>query len=224
PLVIGFVARNRHPAIAGGHLLGLLKTETPNVPDGADVFALVFGEMGLRTILNQRYSMPLRDLYHGVHVAWIAEKVHQDDRACARRYFSLYIPRVHVVGVVDIGKYRNTVLVQNGDDGAQVGYRRGDDLIAWIEIQRAQRYVNSSSPRSRGHTIRHTIGIRELFLERRNHLATDATEVLGDQSLTQQFELLDAKRMPALTFWRRAHHPIEDGVCDLLFNSSLKRG
>src|SRR5437899_5153866 len=102
------------------------------------------------------------------------------DRAGSWRDFSLDVSWIHVVGVIDIGEDWNGILIEYGDNCPEVSYRRRNDFVAGIEIQSSQCDVNSGGSRSRGHTIRHAVGICEFFLEGRDHLAADTAQILRD--------------------------------------------
>ena len=110
--------------------------------------------------------MAARDVHDRIHIRRAAGEVHSDDGFGFIRNLFLHGLRVERVAVgIEIGKDRNGVLEQNADDGAHIGDRRGDDLIAGRHTADAERHMHSRRAGGRRHTVRHIIDFREFLRE-----------------------------------------------------------
>ena len=84
---------------------------------------------------------------------------------------------------IEIGENRNGVLEQNADDGAHIGDRRGDDLIAGRHTADAERHMHSRRAGGRRHTVRHIVDFREFLREGFDFIAVPVKQ----RSLFQRF-------------------------------------
>ena len=138
PQVELFAVGDDNAAVARRHVLRLLKTETADVAERADVTPFVFGRVGLSAVFDQNHIVSFGDLSDPVHLARTPEQVNEDNRPRAFRDTRLDGLRCHVqCDRIDIRENGHCRLLQDRHDAAGVGDWRGDDLVAGIGVHRA---------------------------------------------------------------------------------------
>ena len=140
--VIG-VIRDCDTTCAGRHVLGLLQAKAPNISKRPDQLALVFREMGLGTILNHDQIMLSSDLENRVHICRIPEQMDSHNRSRFLCDVCLNAVRIEIVSIrQDIGKDRDTILIDNRQNRTEVCDWGRNNLIAGGRVNHTQGSVN----------------------------------------------------------------------------------
>lgn len=133
-------------------MLALLEAEATVIAQGADRTADVFGQRGLRGILNQRDPAVAGDPSQGLHVARLAKEMNGDGGPRAGRDPARDILRIQAIRVrTDVRENRQRILRQNRDDRTEIRDRRNDDLVAGFGVQGADGQVDGGRTRGGGH-------------------------------------------------------------------------
>ena len=137
------VVGDDHAALAGGDVLALLEAEAADGAERADLAAAVLGQKAWAQ--SSMTGMPLESASSMIAVMshGIAEEVGDDDRLGAVAEAGLDGLRRHVAGDrVDVGEDRDGALVEDRGQGAHVGDRRRDDLVAGLRVDGRDRGVD----------------------------------------------------------------------------------
>jgi hypothetical protein len=147
-------------------MFALLQTEATDLPDRADEFAFVFGEMGLSAVFNECQVVPFCDVNESVHVTRVASQVDDQNRFRSWRNQLLSAFRVNVARLrVNVGKNRDATFFQDGRDRPDVGDGRSDDFIAGVKLQSSDGKVDGSSARSASDGEADAVSLGEGFLK-----------------------------------------------------------
>ncbi len=139
------VAGDHQPAFTGGDMLALLQAVTADRPQGAHQLSLATGQISLGAVLNHGHVMPLGQGHNRRHVTRIAKQVRHNNGLgpVAQTGRDGLSGDVRGAGI-DIGKHRDSALIQNWGNRAHICDRRGDDLIARLGIDRGYRGMNGA--------------------------------------------------------------------------------
>ena len=126
------------PALSAcGGVFAAHQAEGRDVPDGADLSALVFGVVGLAGILDHDEVVGLGEFHNGVHVAWLSGDVPDDDGFRSVADPLLYGFRIHIEGFgIRVREDGDAVHHQNGRHGSGIGDGRGDDFASDVRAER----------------------------------------------------------------------------------------
>ena len=139
----GVVGRD-HAALARRHLLVRVEGEDRGVARAADAAAAVLAADGLAGVLDDREAVLLGDRAERVHVARVAEHVHGQDGARARRDGRLDGRRVeHERLGIDVGEDGRRALVEHAVGRGHERDRRRHDLVALADAGRAHEQVQA---------------------------------------------------------------------------------
>ena len=123
-------------------------------PQVADFAAADLGAERLGAVLDHRDAAAAGQLHDLAHSARVAEQVRDHDRLGARAEGGFDRVGGDVVGErIDVGEHGDRRLVEDGREGAHVGDRGGDDLVARLGIDRRDRRVE------RGRAVRAGVGV-----------------------------------------------------------------
>ena len=128
------------PAVAErAEVLGREEREATQIAHGAGPAALVFGADGLGRIFDHYQAAALCDRQDRVHFGTLTEQVHRHDGAGARADLTFDLRRVDIESRrIDIDKHRPRPQPGNRAGGGKERVRRGDDFVAWLNIDRHQ--------------------------------------------------------------------------------------
>ena len=145
PLAERLVVGQHHAAIAPG--TKVLGREERQRGHGAELAGVPPGAIheatradGLGTILDDGQTMPLGDRDDPLHRRHLPEEVHHHDRAGARRDRGLDgLWRDVERHRIDVGEDRNAAGIVDCPGRRKEGERRGDHLVARLQVERADR-------------------------------------------------------------------------------------
>ena len=168
------IGDDRSRVAVGTEVFSGVKAEGPGDANGAHAPPAEGREMRLRAVFHDVQSAALRDFHDDIHLRWLAEQMHRQDRLGARGDRRLDLRRVEIVAVV---------LHVHEDDlrsGQRDGFRRGDptvtrgdDLIAWPDAEHFQRDENGVRAIAAAHAVLHAVFLRVGFFKVGDILAAD---------------------------------------------------
>ena len=143
-----FVIDHQRAAFAAQQVLGFVKTEAAEMPDGAEIAAFVRRQQRLRGILDHQQVMALRDRHDGIHLAGQAGVMHHRNRLGARRDrgFDQFFVDIDGVGAhVDEHRHRAAQGKRVCRRYESVG--RHDDFVAGRDIAQYRRHIECAGTR-----------------------------------------------------------------------------
>ena len=157
------------------------------IPDGPDASSIVLGPPGLRTILDERDSMLIRNGSKCLHVAWLSCQMNRNDGSRARRNASAHGLWIERHGVrVHVCEHWNAVLPQDRKNGAHVRYRRYDELVFRLRVQRGHGKVNCGTPRRTSDGVSGTQPGSKLHFECFDHASAVAGKATRTEGLQHE--------------------------------------
>ena len=122
-------------AFAAGEHLVAVKREGGRLADAPHRPALVGGKRGLGRVFHHPQAVRAGHPHDRIHVGRLAEQVHHDDAAGARRDRRLDrvggdAPR----GGIDVDEHRLAAAIAHGVGGGDVGHRGHDHLVARLHV------------------------------------------------------------------------------------------
>ena len=161
----GVVGRD-HAALPRRHLLVGVEREHRGRAGAADALAAALAADGLAGVLDDREPVLVGDRAERLHVARVAEDVHRQDPARARRDRRLDGRRVEHERVgIDVGEDGRRALVEHHVGRGHERDRRGHDLVARADARGAHEQVQAGGAARDGDGVLAAAEGRELLLE-----------------------------------------------------------
>ena len=165
-LVKGKVIHDTQTAVACRDVFVVIQTEAADITKSACQFALIVGHVCLSTILNNLDIVLFGNRHNLIHICRVTCQMNHQN--CLGFVCNLCLNRhgVHVVGVgVNIGKNRDSVLVQNTDDTSHIGNWRGNNLIALGHANGAESRMNCRGAGGGCHTVSGTVHLCKSLIQ-----------------------------------------------------------
>src|SRR5947208_6315782 len=122
--------------------------------------------MRLRSVLDHRQTVALRNGHDAVHLCGHPKQVHWDNRFGAGRDRRFELVGVHGPAFrMDIHKDWLGTDVADGPGSGYETHRNCDDLVSWADIQASQRQVQGARATIKAHTMISSAILREFRLE-----------------------------------------------------------
>ena len=119
-------------------------------------------------------GLSVRDGAESVQVSGIAAQMDGDDRPRLRRDAAFDVGRIEVVGArLQIGEDGHALLIDDPNDGADVGDRRGDDFIARGDADHFARLVDNAVIADNDYNL----SVSSYVEERDDRVAVDIVEL-----------------------------------------------
>ncbi len=138
------------------------------------------------------------DLEHRGHVARVTVEMHNHDCARPLGDLTLDVLGKHVHRVrIDVRENRNRSLLEYGRDAAEVGDRRGDDLVARLGVDRPDSEMNGGRAGGRRHRILDPVPLGKALFQLGHEMTRPAEQVLPTKRFKDERALLGPERLPA---------------------------
>ena len=196
-----FVVETDDAAVAAGDVLGVLEREAGEVAHRADRPAAGSAPPTIGAVFDQDQLVPIRQSLECIQIARVACQVDRDDRLGLGRDPPFDVRHVEIVGAgPQVGENGHGLLVQDADDGPDVGDRRGDHLIAQPDAGRRDGNVQRRRPGGAGlHMLQGT----DLLKALREQFRLGTLPIEERVLLEHRLELLPFRLAPANPRGRR---------------------